>query len=239
MREKTNGNYNGHPSYDAREDYSVENRNRSRKYSGMVGLANFNAIIGIVLFVGFFLNYLMVKFCSQYFVDINPVVLIITYFVVCIAGMIISRKSDNPWISFFGYLLVVVPVGVVLSICLQGQSSVSIQNAVLVTAGVTAIMVIASQIKPDIFLRLGRALFIALFAVIIIELLLMLFGVARPTFWDYLVALIFCGYIGYDWAEAQKGPHTADAAVDACVGLYLDIINLFLRILSISSRRDD
>jgi FtsH-binding integral membrane protein len=49
------------------------------------------------------------------------------------------------------------------------------------------------------------------------------------------VAALFCGYIAYDWAKAQEESPTADNAVDACVGLYLDIINLFLRILSSSS----
>ena len=42
--------------------------------------------------------------------------------------------------------------------------------------------------------------------------------------------------IGYDWAEAQTKAYTLDNAVDSVVGLYLDIINLFLRILSSSSK---
>ena len=242
MREKSNGSnsYNGHPSYNAREDYQRGGYRGSRGgRSEKLELANFNAMIGLVLFIGFLINYLMAKYLTQYFVNINEWVLLIGYFAIGFTGIAISNKSDNPWISFLGYLMVVAPVGVVLSICLKDQSSVSIQNAVLTTIGVTVIMVIASQIKPDIFLSIGRALFVALVAVIIIEIIMLLVGIARPTFWDYLVALLFCGYIGYDWAKAQRGPHTADEAVDACVDLYLDIINLFLRILSIQSRRDD
>jgi FtsH-binding integral membrane protein len=152
---------------------------------------------------------------------------------------VISRKSDNPWVSFLGYNLVVVPIGIVLSVCLQGQSVVSITYALATTAGVVAIMLIASTMFPNIFLSLGRILGLTLFAIIIVELLLAIFGVATPTFLDVIVAGLFCLYIGYDWAKAQSEDPTPDAAVDACVGLYLDIVNLFLRILSLYSRRRD
>lgn len=58
-----------------------------------------------------------------------------------------------------------------------------------------------------------------------------------PTVWDVLVALLFCGYIGYDWAVAQREEKTVDNAVDTCVGLYLDIINIFIRVLSASGNK--
>ena len=64
----------------------------------------------------------------------------------------------------------------------------------------------------------------------------MFIGFATPSLWDFIVALIFCGYIGYDWAEAQTKERTLDNAVDSVVDLYLDIVNLFLRILSSSSK---
>ena len=227
------------PNYETRKSFGSSACVRRTSTGRKLSLAEFNGLIGLVLAIGFGINVLLVTCCSQYFVDINPTVLIIGYLIVSIAGIVISKKSEDPFISFLGYLMVVVPVGIVLSVCLAGQSSVSIVNALAVTAGVTLVMLIASQIKPDFFLSLGRALGIALLAVIVIEVIMMLAGWARPTFWDYLIALIFCGYIGYDWAKAQEGPHTADGAVDACVGLYLDIVNLFLRILSIMGRRDD
>ena len=34
-----------------------------------------------------------------------------------------------------------------------------------------------------------------------------------------------------DWAKAQEKPKTLDNAVDSAVDLYLDIINLFVRLL--------
>ena len=56
---------------------------------------------------------------------------------------------------------------------------------------------------------------------------------------DWIVALIFCGYIGLDWVRAQSIPKNANNAIDSVVALYLDIINLFVRLLSIMSGKDD
>ena len=85
---------------------------------------------------------------------------------------------------------------------------------------------------------MGRVLGVCLTIVVLVELAVLLlhkfFGLPYlPTIWDALVALLFCLYIGYDWAKAQDVPRTADNAVDAVLELYLDIINLFIRILEI------
>ena len=57
--------------------------------------------------------------------------------------------------------------------------------------------------------------------------------------YDFLVAALFSLYIGYDWARANQCQKTLDNAVDLATSLYLDIINLFVRILSILSRNRD
>ena len=69
------------------------------------------------------------------------------------------------------------------------------------------------------------------------QLGLMLFGMGVPTIVDGLFVLIFSGYIGYDWARANRLPKTLDNAIDSAAALYLDIINLFLRLLRLMRRR--
>ena len=54
---------------------------------------------------------------------------------------------------------------------------------------------------------------------------------------DWVVAAIFCGYIGYDWGRANAIPKTLDNAIDSAASLYIDIIILFMRILRIMARR--
>ena len=54
---------------------------------------------------------------------------------------------------------------------------------------------------------------------------------------DWIVVLIFCGYVGVDWGRANQIPKTLDNAIDSAAALYMDIINLFLRILRILGRK--
>jgi FtsH-binding integral membrane protein len=51
------------------------------------------------------------------------------------------------------------------------------------------------------------------------------------------VAAIFCGYIGHVWERANRMPKTVDNAVDSAAAIYMDVLNLFLRILRILGRK--
>jgi len=79
---------------------------------------------------------------------------------------------------------------------------------------------------------------ITLLITIVVEIVMMFLG-ANLGIIDYIVVLIFCGYIGYDWARANACAKTVDNAVDMAAELYVDIINLFIRILSILARSND
>lgn len=217
-----------------------QNGDFSQRYGDQVGeftRFNFNVTIGTVLSYGFFMSYMICKYMTGFFASINPIVLTIGYIACVIIGGLMSAKSDNPLISFLGYNLVVLPVGAVLSVCLAGVNPDLIVRVSTVTAGVTAIMLIAAIAFPDIFRGKGRILLFALTAVIIVEILCAVFGIFTPAFWDVIVAALFALYIGYNWAVAQEYDCTIDNAIDACVGLYLNIVNLFLRVLSIMERR--
>ena len=56
---------------------------------------------------------------------------------------------------------------------------------------------------------------------------------------DYIFILIFSLYLGYDWCKAQYYPKTYDNAIDSALDIYLDVINLFIRLLSILGDKDD
>lgn len=193
------------------------------------------AAVGIVLSIGFLINYFIVSnVAPETVMAINPWVLIIGYFVCCFTGIFLSKSSDNPLISFIGFLLVVVPIGFVITPFIHGLDPDIVVNAALFTALLTAIMGAGGFLFPSLFKSLGGILFWGLLAAIIVEITLLVMGV-KQSFMDYIVALIFLGFIGYDFAEAQDDEPTLDAAIDRAVALYLDIINLFLRIASIMS----
>lgn len=215
----------------------MSNYPRDLNLDGEMSRRKYNATIGGILCYGFLVNVITTKCFAAELAALPIAPVIIAYFVLCIIGIIMSKVSDNPVVSFIGYNFVVVPVGVVLAIAIHvdGFETAQIIHAAALTAFFTAVMMIAGMVWSDFFLSLGKILFVGLLAIVIFETACLIFRIYLPTIWDILVAALFCGYIAYDWAKAQEESPTADNAVDACVGLYLDIINLFIRILSSSS----
>ena len=201
----------------------------------------YNLLIGAVLLWGFVINALMCIYLTDTFMEWNFTMVLIGYFIIAIAGISLSISSDNAFISFIGYNLVVLPVGVVLSIFirLSEVTNYDIVNTLYVTAGLTLFMMAAAMIFPGFFSKLERVLFLTLAGVIIVEIIAIMINKTLPSQWDLLVAGLFCLYIGYDWGKAQALPKTADNAVDMCVGLYLDVINLFVSLLSSKSKEKD
>lgn len=198
----------------------------------------YNLTIGAMLFYGFFINMIMCMYFTDVFMGWNPIALIVGYLISCFVGILMA-KTHNPIMSFTGYNLVVLPIGVVLSISLDSVYSGVILNAFIVTTVLTVFLIVTATIYPEFFKKLGGVLLVSLFIVLIVELIMMFSGMYVPALIDWLVCVLFCGYIGYDWAVAQSLPHTYDNAIDSALNLYLDIINLFVRLIEIAQKNRD
>jgi FtsH-binding integral membrane protein len=215
--------------------------NRRQTNDEIVSDSTYNLTIGLVLMWGFALNFLMVENIDpapiMAFRASSPWIFMGLYFVSIIAGTMIYTKSDSPGMSFVGYNFVVLPLGMVLVAMLPAFDSAVISKAFMATGCITGVMMMLGAAYPKAFLSIGRALFIALIATIVVEVALMIFTGSVPGFFDWIVVLIFAGYIGYDWARAQSLPKTLDNAVDCAASLYVDIVILFMRLLRVFSRR--
>lgn len=205
----------------------------------------FNLILGGCLLWGFIINCILCTVFSDSILALalnNYVVFLLMYFVLVIAGCLMVNKSDNPAVSFAGYNLIVIPIGMIISMSLSVYVAVGYANIIPTAFGITAVvtltMMVLSSAFPDFFASntMGKILGITLLVTIIIEILLWITGAASLGIIDYIVVLVFCGYIGYDWAKANMGEKTVDKAVDAAAMLYVDIANLFLRIMRILAR---
>ena len=75
-------------------------------------------------------------------------------------------------------------------------------------------------------------LFISLLGLIITEIIFLILHI-DSIFFASIGAAIFTLYIAYDTRKAHDIDQTIDNAVDSAVGIYLDIINLFLDLISI------
>lgn len=198
----------------------------------------YNAIIGLTLIIGFGINYLMVKYIPvESIMRINPLVFFIGYFVCCMAGVALFSKSDSPPVSFLGYLLVVTPFGLVINLVVSRYSGDVVMNAIQATATITVVMMLLGTMYPAFFRTIARGLTVALLCTIVVELVMIFVFKTHHTIIDWIVVLIFCGYIGYDWGRANSIPRTVDNAIDSAAALYMDIINLFLRLVRILGRR--
>ena len=211
--------------------------------AGGISVTRYNLILGGVLLWGFLANALICFFTRGIdLLDYAPHILI-GYLVLALIGVLLTR-SHSAVVSFIGYNLVVIPLGFVLSLYISGFEPLLVTTVFLETAAVTLTMMMLSLVFPNLFLSLGRALGITLLIVIVVELIASLVMIATGAFndgfflvIDGIVVVVFSLYIGYDWAIAQRRQRSVDAAVDSACALYLDIINLFIRLLSIAGRR--
>ncbi|MBN2376350.1 MAG: US12 family protein [Sedimentisphaerales bacterium] len=204
----------------------------------IISNSRYNLVIGMVLCWGFLVNWLLVVCVDPEFLrSINFWLFIAGYFASCFYGVYLFNKSDKPHISFLGYNFVVVPFGLVVNMVVSVYDTEVVVEAIKITGGVTIVMMILGSIFPNIFKKAIIVLTIALLVVIIVELFQMFILGIHHNWIDWAVAAIFCGYIGYDWGRANQIPKTMDNAVDSAAALYMDIINLFLRILRILGRR--
>ncbi|EGU39439.1 hypothetical protein VII00023_17974 [Vibrio ichthyoenteri ATCC 700023] len=198
----------------------------------------YNLAIGAVLCWGFWINWIMVSAIPvEVIASINPWVFFIGYFASCFFGIYLFRSSSNPLVSFLGYNFVVVPFGLIINMVVSQYDPALVLSAIQVTGLVTGIMMILGTLFPNFFAKIAGALTIALLAVIVVELFQIFVLGIHQAWIDWAVAVIFCGYIGYDWGRANQIPKTLDNAVDSAAALYMDIINLFLRILRIMGRK--
>ena len=171
-------------------------------------------------------------------VGVSPWMLLLGYIVPTLIGVVLAAKSTNPLVSFIGYNLVVLPIGVMLTLIVPGFSAAVVTKAMTLTGMVTATMMLLALIKPSFFLGLGRTLFFALIIGIVAEIVATWLLGYRGALFDWLFVILFSGYIGYDVAKSQAYPKTLDNAVDSALDIYLDIINLFIRLLAILGRRE-
>ncbi|MHC2148653.1 Bax inhibitor-1 family protein [Pseudomonas sp. 210_17 TE3656] len=198
----------------------------------------YNLILGAVLLWGFAVNWYLVTIVPADVIKAIPMLLFLAgYMITTLTGVAIIFKSEKPLYSFLGYNLIVVPIGLLLVIVLPDYSHQNIIKAVQTTALLTVGMMLLGSAFPGFFKRIEASLFIALVVTIVVELgQAWLFGTHLAAM-DWIVAAIFCGYIGVDWGRANQIERSVDNAIDSAASLYLDIINLFLRILRIMSRK--
>ena len=219
----------------AQTDYAGTQTDYMTGVTATISRRAYNGIIGLIVLWGVGLD----TFICYYFRDAltatfqNSWAMILLYLALTIGGIVIVNKAESPLVSFLGYNLLVVGFGITLTMVVEFYAPAVVLEAFLVTAIVTALMLLMGTLWAEFFKSLGRVLVIGLIGVIIVEAGLLLFTGTYPTWISVISAILFSGFIGYDWAKAQESTPTAKNAVLFATSLYVDIVNLFLDILRI------
>lgn len=153
-------------------------------------------------------------------------------------GIWISKRAESTAGSLLGFALIAAPIGFLLGPVVNRYSPQVLRNVCAMTAGITAVMGVAGMSFPKVFAKLGGALFIALIGLMLLSLVQMFVPSWVHCSWiDYLGAGIFSLYIGYDMHRATNVPATSLNAADIAISVYLDVLNVFLFLLSLKDDR--
>ena len=216
-----------------------ERLNAVYSVSELITEQKYNIVLCGAVLWGLIINFILCITVGNVYEYINPIPFFIGYFVLVIAGSLIASKSDNAMVSFIGYNMIVLPIGLVVSTVVElygGVQSTVVAEAFLITMCVTAVMALFAVTKPDWVATIGGILFPCLIGLIIAEVVVLLLGYNNNIF-SWIGAALFSLYIAYDIYRSQQFTKTVDNAVDCAVDIYLDITNLFLRILRIVAGR--
>ena len=202
-------------------------------YSTISERTFFTSLAAFVLY-GLLSTFVATFFAPVALSTVATVVLCITPFIGCFIAM-----SDNIGISFLGYNLITIPFGLLLAPLLNHYSPDVVSHSVLITAFITGLMGFAGITYPNLFKSLGSTLFYCLLGLILVRVLAIFIPGLNLTIIDYFSAGLFSVYIGYDMWRASESSRNFGNALKIAVSLYLDILNLFLSILSILGHDKD
>lgn len=154
-------------------------------------------------------------------------------------GMFVSAKSDNPVFSLLGYFLICAPFGALVGPVVAQYTTASVFKVLLITGGMTGALGFLGAVIPDSLESWGGPLFGALLLLLLGTFLVPIgafFGLpiqGALTVLDWIGVFIFGAYLIFDLNRAMRVTRTHDNAIDCAVGVYLDILNIGLRLLEL------
>lgn len=149
----------------------------------------------------------------------------------------IRKRSPYNFIALFAWTAsMAISIGVVAAVYVEAGETSLIFEAI----GITAVMfisltVFAFQSKVDFtFMRAG--LFLLLSIMFWFSILGWIVGITMPLAYSFLGVLLFSGYIIYDTSVIIHN-FEPDEYINGAIQLYLDVLNVFLYVLKILSKK--
>lgn len=191
----------------------------------------YNAILGAVIVYGFAVNIVTVLYLKYFFMQFNIVKILVVYAIFAILGCFISYYSKSALASFIGYNFLVLPAGGILSILLSEYDWADVELAIIVTGIASVIIMIIATLAPERFINTGGALAIGLVVGVICVGASTLLGY-NSHYYTMGFIILFSFYLVHDFSVAQAYPKTINNAVDSALDVWLDVLYLFINIVS-------
>lgn len=159
--------------------------------------------------------------------------------IAAIAGSLIANASDNPVVSCFGFALVAGPFGLMLGPLVAQYTTASVLRVLALTVIMTLVLGVIGAVTPKDLSGWANWLFgglmillLGLFAVPLMSLIgLPVEGAMTLLDWAGLV--LFGAFVIFDLNRAMRVPYTIDNAIDCALAVFVDMVNIFIRLLSI------
>ncbi len=171
---------------------------------------------------------------------------IIAVFAATIGGSVIALRSSNPVVSATAYLgLVAIPFGLLLGPVVALYQPGLVLKVLLLTSLLVFVLGAVGAVIPKDLGDWARWIFPALVLLLIGLIGVPLLGaVGVPvggamTFLDWAGLLLFGAIVIFDLNRAVRLPHTVDNAIDAGMSVFVDFVNIFIRLLSIFGGRSN
>jgi len=159
-------------------------------------------------------------------------------------GVLVATSEILP-LALIGYALITFPFGLMLGPVVATYTKASVTHVL----GITSILSVGLSgigiIYPKSLRSWGIVLFAGLILLILSQfglLFLSAFGVpvgSALSFFDWVGIILFSGFVIYDMNQAIRSERTLVSSLAFAIALYLDILNLFIRLLSVFGSKDD
>lgn len=210
-------------------------------------IAYFGSILyGLVLtaLVGkFAVDHALMEFMMDLFGNWGPIVLAVGVVLIAFGGIILAQSSEEPQVSLLGHTIVAAAFGFLIGPFTAAFSAELVLKAMLTTMGVVLVLTVVGIMFPRLLAGYAIYFFGALTVLVVGQFgLLGLAAMGVPlsdtalNIVDWIAVVIFSGYLIIDTGRAMTVPKTLDNAIDCSMATYLDIINLFIRILELYAR---
>lgn len=164
---------------------------------------------------------------------------IIVLGIIAIAGSVLAHSNDDATASLIGGAVCAGAFGLMLGPVVAMYTTDSVVRAFVLAAGVVLVTGFVGAILPQDLSAWGSPILAALLVLIGVQLM-SIFGFGpqiNMNLVDGAAIVLFAGIMVYDLNRAVRLDRTHDNAIDVAVSVFVNFLNIFIRILSLLGKK--